>query len=123
MLRKRHVLSKKNHCDGLLKIIERQKQPCFLLVFHCLLLVFYFRTMNLLADRKANDILGCIKAAWPAGDSCPVLHSHETLPGILCPALGLSEQCRGGLVGESPEEATKMIRGLEQLSYEDKMRE
>lgn len=73
--------------------------------------------------RKQITFWAVSKASWLAEDSCPVLHSHQTPPGVLCPALELSEQHRCGFVGESSEEVTKMIRGLEQLSYEDKMRE
>ncbi|GAB0175815.1 hypothetical protein GRJ2_000046700 [Grus japonensis] len=57
------------------------------------------------------------------GDSAPLLHSGETPPGVLCPALGSPVQEGHGAVGASPEEATEMIRGLEHLSYEDRLRE
>ena len=40
----------------------------------------------------------------------------ETPPGVLCPALELSVQEIHGPAGAGPEEATKMIQGLEHLS-------
>jgi len=57
------------------------------------------------------------------GDSAPPLCSGETPPGVLCPALEPPAQEGHGSVGAGPEEATKTIRGLEHLSYEERMRE
>ena len=41
----------------------------------------------------------------------------------MCSALEPSAQERHGPVGTGPEEATKMIRGLEHLSCEERLRE
>jgi len=45
------------------------------------------------------------------GGSASVLHSRETPPGVLCPALEPSAQERHGPVGAGLKEATKMTRG------------
>jgi len=51
-----------------------------------------------------------------------LLHSGETPPGVLHPALEASAQGHGA-AGAGPEEATKMIQGLEHLSCEERLRE
>ena len=56
------------------------------------------------------------------GDSAPLLRSGETPPGVLCPAPEPLAQEGHGSVAAGPEEATKMIRGLEHLCYEKRLR-
>ena len=58
------------------------------------------------------------------GGGCPLLLcSHEVPSGILGPGLGPPAQERCGVVGVGPEDATKMLRGLEHLFYEKRMRQ
>jgi len=57
------------------------------------------------------------------GDSAPLLWSVETSPQVLHPSLEPPAQERHGPVGAGPEEATKMTRGLEHLSYRKRLRE
>jgi len=57
------------------------------------------------------------------GDSAPLLRSGETPSGVLPSALEPSAQDRHGSVGAGPEEAAKMIRGMEHLSYEERLRD
>jgi len=57
------------------------------------------------------------------GDSAPLLRSGESPPGVLCPALESSTQDRQGAAGAGPEEATKKIRGMEHLSFKERLRE
>ncbi|PKU48087.1 rna-directed dna polymerase from mobile element jockey- hypothetical protein [Limosa lapponica baueri] len=62
-----------------------------------------------LAAQKANHILGCIKrsVASRSREVIMPLHSHETPPGVLHPALESSAQERHGPVGVGTKEGHK----------------
>ncbi|KAJ7410006.1 hypothetical protein WISP_111290 [Willisornis vidua] len=69
---------------------------------------------------------GASQAMWAAdegGDSASLLHSGETPPAVLHSALVFPAQEGHEPVGASPEEATNMIRGMEYISYEERLRE
>ena len=53
----------------------------------------------------------------------PVLCPCEASSAVLHPGLGPSAQERREAVGVGPKETMHMIRGLEHLSYEDRLRE
>ena len=71
-----------------------------------------------LAAQKAKHLLGCINgsvASRSRRGCCLSALLWWDPPGALRPALGSPAQGRHGAVRAGPEEATKMVRGLEQL--------
>jgi len=81
--------------------------------------------LEYLQRRRLYDLLHpqqCGKQV-EGGDSATLLCSGETPPGILHPALEPSAQERHGPGGAGPQEATKMIQGLQHLSCEERLRE
>lgn len=79
----------------------------------------------MLTAPKANCSLGCInKGASRQGGDCPsLLCPCDSLPAVLCPALGPLAQERCWSAGAGPEKAMKMPRGLEHLYNGDRLRE
>ena len=78
------------------------------------------------SDQKANSILGCINRGMAAERERGLtflLHPCEVPSEVLCPGLWPPTQEGCGAVGVGPEEAMKMIRGLEHLSYKERLRE
>jgi len=57
------------------------------------------------------------------GDSAPLLGSGKTAPGVLPPALEPSAQEGHGLLEWVQRRATEIMRELEHLSYEERLRE
>jgi len=57
------------------------------------------------------------------GDAACMLYSGETPPGVVCPALEPSAQEDMDLSEKVQRRATKMIRGVEHLSYKERLRE
>ena len=74
---------------------------------------------------KANSIPGCIsRGGQQAGGDCPpLLYPHDAPPGALLTCLGVPVKEGCGAVGAEPEEAMKMLRGLEHVCQEDRLRE
>ncbi|KAK4832276.1 LOW QUALITY PROTEIN: hypothetical protein QYF61_021675 [Mycteria americana] len=74
-----------------------------------------------LTAREANHILGCIKRsrASRSREVILLLYSALTSPGVLRPHHKKDME----LLQRVQRRATKMIRGLEHLSYEDRLRE
>ena len=80
------------------------------------------------AARKADSPLGCsnrgVAAGRGEGGGCaPLLCPWKAPPAVLCPGLGPPGQEGCGAAGAGPEEGTRMLRGLQHLCCEDRLRE
>ncbi|GAB0203760.1 hypothetical protein GRJ2_002841600 [Grus japonensis] len=80
-----------------------------------------------LAAQKANRVLGCIKRGVTSRSREVILPLYSALvrppPGVLHPALGAQYRRDMELLERVQRRATKLIRGLEHLSSEDRLRE
>jgi len=78
-----------------------------------------------LTAQKANCILGCITRSMASRlrEVILLLCSGETPPGALHAALKPSAQERHDLLERVQRRATKMVRGLEHLSCQERLRE
>ncbi|GAB0181468.1 hypothetical protein GRJ2_000612100 [Grus japonensis] len=80
-----------------------------------------------LAAQKANSVLGCIKTSVTSRSREVILPPYRALvrPHLeYCVQLwGLQHEKDMELLKRVQRRATKMIRGLEHLSYEDRLRE
>jgi len=77
-----------------------------------------------LASQKASHMLGCLKSnvANSSRDGILPLYSALVRPHLES-YIQLSAQERHGPVDGGPEEGTKMLRELEHLCYEERLRE
>ena len=79
-----------------------------------------------LQPRKPTVSWAASREAWPAGqggDSAPLLHSCETPPGVLCPALKPPTKEGHGCVGVGPEESHEDDQRADHLPCEGRLRE
>ena len=83
------------------------------------------RQLCVLAAQKANCVLGCIKKGVASREREVIVPLYlalvRPLSGVLHPGLGPQYRKDVELLEQVQRRANKMIRGLEHLSYEDRL--